>query len=459
MIINNRLQKYILCFLIILFSIICVYNISSSPFKDWDESRHIVNALQMMDSGNFIVNWWGSSPDMWNLKPPVSFWTIILFSATLGKSLLTLRMASIVSGVLLVSICSYLAARRYGYVSAIIFMLLVLSCRQMMMEHGFRTADPDSVYLLFSIVSVIYLSMGYSVKNISLAALLISLAFLTKSWHALSFGFAFITAYTYMLRYNGITTKLVLIPLTCFFLPIIMWLSIRYQYDGFVFIKKMIDYDLLHRSSSQIEGHRSNAWFYINALFSNYLSVMIAFISSLTISLLRNGFKKTFSYDIVILIVTIVTLITFFTLAETRLSWYGYPHTLLLCFTSAILFSKIKKPWVLLLLVLLPMSLFQIKKTINKASDNFAPDYYKQLSLIKSDNNNDINIHIPNDTSQSERAAIMVYGGFSQRKIKYNSSDRNYYLFSRNNSKVDNVSPACEILSSGEFISIFKCIR
>ncbi|HHL8227539.1 TPA: hypothetical protein ACP62L_004954, partial [Escherichia coli] len=46
------------------------YNINNSRFADWDESRHIVSALQMLQSGNYIVNKWGAAVDMWNLKPP-----------------------------------------------------------------------------------------------------------------------------------------------------------------------------------------------------------------------------------------------------------------------------------------------------------------------------------------------------------------------------------------------------
>lgn len=452
---KNPIQKYILFSLVTLFSIACLYNINYSPLNDWDESRHIVSALQMIGSGNFIVNWWDSSPDMWNLKPPVSFLSIVGFSKLFGNSLLTLRMASISSGIVLVSLCSYIAVKRYGYLSAIAFMLLVLSCHNIITSHGFRTADPDSVYLLFAISSVIVLSIGYNVKNISLAALLISFSFLTKSWHALSFGFVFILSYAYMFRSNGFKIKSILIPMLCFFSPIMIWLSIRYQYDGFVFLQQMIDYDLLHRSSSQIEGHYSSPWFYIKELFHSFLLVMIAFISSLIISLVTNGFKKTFSYDIIVLITSISTLIILFTLSGTRLPWYGYPHTLLICFTSAALFSKSKKSWIIITFILLPSSLIQVNKTIKEVSHYVIPDFYNQLSIINNEDN--LNIYIPSSISQSERAAIMIYGDFTQNQIKYNGSDNEYYLFYRNSSEDNQSSSGCRIISSSKNINIYRC--
>jgi len=441
--------------LTILFLILCTYNINVSRFTDWDESRHIVSALQMLEDGNYIVNKWVSSVDMWNLKPPISFWSLVISSKFFGNSLITMRVPSIISGMVLFILCSYILKTKYNKIASIVFMLLMLSCGRLITNHSFRTADPDAIYLLLIVSAVVTLSLGHSTKKISTAALLVSLAFLTKSWHASSIGFAFITAYLYQLKEKELNIKSFIYPAICIFTPIVIWLIARYQYDGFEFIKKMIDYDLLHRSSTQIEGHITSKWFYFDILYTNYWLLLYAFASSFAVSIYSNGIKKTFTYDVNILIVSIFTLFMFFTLAQTRLSWYGHPHTLLMCYATALLYGKSKKSWVIVLFLIFPASTLQLNASLKEISSYKLPDLYYQLSMINE--KKDYPINISSKVSQSERATLMVYGGFSQPQIITTSKDKYYYLLEKKENLLNKKDLNCKLLSSGQKENIFIC--
>ena len=209
------------------------YNINNSRFADWDESRHIVSALQMLQSGNYIVNKWGAAVDMWNLKPPVSFWSLVITSKIFGISLITMRIPSILSGMLLFAICAYSLNKRYNFIASLCFMLLFISCSELIAYHSFRSADPDAIELntnqlvyieIVFVLSVVILSFNCKTRNIAFAAFLVSLAFLTKSWHALSIGFAFITAYFYQVKDRNLNFKSFIFPIICNMIIHLCWI-------------------------------------------------------------------------------------------------------------------------------------------------------------------------------------------------------------------------------------------
>ena len=57
---------------------LCFRCLDVAYVSSWDEARHGISAYEMMQNGNYIVNTFGYEPDYWNLKPPLSFYGIIL---------------------------------------------------------------------------------------------------------------------------------------------------------------------------------------------------------------------------------------------------------------------------------------------------------------------------------------------------------------------------------------------
>ncbi len=76
--ISNKHKKIIFWLLaalaIILIFLNFFWNVGKEPVARWDEARHIVSAIEVLQTGNFLVNTYLSNPDYWNVKPPLSIW-------------------------------------------------------------------------------------------------------------------------------------------------------------------------------------------------------------------------------------------------------------------------------------------------------------------------------------------------------------------------------------------------
>ena len=42
--------------------------------RNWDEARHSISACEMLDTGNYIVNTFNYTTDLWNVKPVLAFY-------------------------------------------------------------------------------------------------------------------------------------------------------------------------------------------------------------------------------------------------------------------------------------------------------------------------------------------------------------------------------------------------
>ena len=62
------LLSFSICFLLF-------YNLGNNSVENWDEARHGISAYEMLKNDNYMINTFNYTPDLWNLKPPLSFWT------------------------------------------------------------------------------------------------------------------------------------------------------------------------------------------------------------------------------------------------------------------------------------------------------------------------------------------------------------------------------------------------
>lgn len=89
---KNRIQRLLnfqnvalivfstISFITLLF--ILFHNLGNNAIADWDEARHGINAYEMLRSNNWIISTYQYEPDLWNLKPPFSYYLIALFNFT-----------------------------------------------------------------------------------------------------------------------------------------------------------------------------------------------------------------------------------------------------------------------------------------------------------------------------------------------------------------------------------------
>ena len=358
------LPKYTTCIIYLLLILIALYlcfgKLDVASLQHWDEARHGVNAYEMLKNNNFIVNTYNYENDYFNLKPPLSYWGIILGFKIFGVSIFSMRFYSAASLFLTFIIVAYYMHKKYGKIASISSMMLFISCSDLFFRHAGRNADADALFiLLFTLAMLFMLHSPKHPRFIYACGFLFSLAFLTKSWHALlmlAIGGLFFV-------FSALWKKLKAINYILFFLcsfgPIAFWAYIRYQYDGMAFLGQMFGVDVTQRISDSA-GHNTGYSFFTKYLL-NYLPTlfMIFAIILLLIYLIYNK-KIKYSVDMLGFLLWAAVPLIIYDLSHTYYYWYIFPVYIPLIMTTGILLQKLynlfaEKQKIFCFIILLPI--------------------------------------------------------------------------------------------------------
>ena len=163
------------------------------PVQIWDEARLAINALEMRNSGNWLVPTFHGEIDLWNLKPPLATWLAALSMDILGINELALRLPSLLAAIL-TTFAVFLFTRRVSNdrVAAMLAAVVLLGTGGFVEVHVARTADPDSLLVLFLTLTAFALFFALEKlggrrgrKWLFLSAAAFSCAILTKGAAAL----------------------------------------------------------------------------------------------------------------------------------------------------------------------------------------------------------------------------------------------------------------------------------
>lgn len=156
---NKNLKKVLYVIVIIVLfgtlTYLLFHNLDKGELQDWDEARHGVNAYEMQKEGNYVVTTYNYQVDYWNLKPPISEYFIILGYKLFGFNLLGLRFFSAFAMLVCAGICSVFAYRKIGKMGALWIMVGFIITSPLLLYHCARSGDADSLFILFSTISII----------------------------------------------------------------------------------------------------------------------------------------------------------------------------------------------------------------------------------------------------------------------------------------------------------------
>ncbi len=346
--INSFIEKYYFIFftlIMIVIGYICFKNLGALPVQDWDEARHGVSAYEMFKNNEYVVNTYNYTNDYWNLKPPMSFWAIIMFFKIFGVSIFSMRLYSAVSMFITICIVGLFIKKRYGRLESLISLFLFAASSPLYLSHMGRSGDADAMFVLFFTLSM--LSMMYiekTKKALYFSGFFFSLAFLTKSWHA----FSIVAIGGLFLIFSGEIRKLKIRQwiafMASFVVPILGWIVARVYKDGTYFLTEMVRYDLLERSKNPLEGHTGSVWFYFKSMLDSNRVLMITLIVIMAVSLILHYRNiKIKEYDTIALILWIVVPLAVFTYAKTKIAWYILPIYIPLYIVAARAIGKIIK--------------------------------------------------------------------------------------------------------------------
>lgn len=325
---HSREALFALCFasLVCIAAFLCFYKLDRAAIANWDEARHGVNAYEMLQGGNPAVNTYAYAPDMYNLKPPLVTWAIALGYRLFGYNELGLRFFSALSLFCTILLIAVYTLKHYGKTASLccLFISLCYSC--LYFDHWGRSGDPDAIYILFFTLSM--LSMSYIPQKpqaLYAAGFFFSLAFLSKSFHALSIVaigglFLLLTGTFFRLR-----PRQWFLFLCSSFLPIFAWAAFRFvQPDGPAFFRQMIGYDLLRRSGEALEGHPGGLLYYVD--FFRQKPDFFACICLCCYGLAqRTASSQPLSARAQTLLLWFTVTFLCISFPRTKISWYAYP--------------------------------------------------------------------------------------------------------------------------------------
>lgn len=121
------------------------------PILLWDESRNIVNALEMNRAGFGLVTTYEARPDLWNTKPPLMIWLMTASVRLFGASEWALRLPSMVATVGTLLIVLLFVRRTTGSLATgVLAVAFIMLSPSSFGEHSGRVADYDAVMIFFT---------------------------------------------------------------------------------------------------------------------------------------------------------------------------------------------------------------------------------------------------------------------------------------------------------------------
>ena len=172
-------------------SVILWLKVDYLPIRLWDEARNAVNAIEMHQSGDWLVRTFNNQPETYNLKPPLLTWLQAACLSLFGYTEIAIRFPSILASIatlFLVFLFVYKETRSVSF--AFLSAGITATSSGFYGEHVGRFGDHDAL-LVFFCTLLFYAFWQYQKTNknswLYISGLAICLGILTKSISILLF--------------------------------------------------------------------------------------------------------------------------------------------------------------------------------------------------------------------------------------------------------------------------------
>ena len=245
-------------------------DLAPDPIALWDESRNIINALEMRRTGLSLVTTFQFEPDLWNTKPPLLIWLMAGSVALFGPTETALRLPSAVAALATLLVVIAWTRRATGSLPAALgaAAILVLS-PGFFAVHGARTADYDAllVFCTTTYLALLYfeiLKRRPSAKLLAAAGLAVAAAVMTKSIAGLlpGLGVALFMLLTRRLPRLWANRAYLLMALVAALPPLLFFALREAAAPGY--LAAVLSNDTVGRFIDSQVGRYEPAWFYLN---------------------------------------------------------------------------------------------------------------------------------------------------------------------------------------------------
>ena len=322
-------RRFIIPFI---FIVLCYFplflQLDSLPLRLYDEARRGVNAMEMLENGNWIVTHYNGQPDMWGTKPPLLIWLQAICMKIFGYNELAVRLPSALAG-LATAILLFIFSNRIlkspfiGYFS----ILVLLTCEGYVTgAHSVRKGDFDALLTLWTTAYTLffyYFLESKDKKYFYLSCIAIILSVLTKSVAGL-FMLPGLLLYTIYKKefLNILRSKHTYFGILLGMFFIAGFYILRDALNP-GYLEQVWQNELGGRYFDELEEQGQSALFYLQKLYQLDFSYWIWFIPfGLIIGLLSKGRLKDLT---VLLSINITILLLVISNSQTKLVWYDMP--------------------------------------------------------------------------------------------------------------------------------------
>jgi 4-amino-4-deoxy-L-arabinose transferase-like glycosyltransferase len=302
-----------------------------APLHLWDESRQAVNALEMLENGNWLVTHYQGEPDLWNTKPPLLIWLQVLCFKIFGVGVLGVRLPSALAGLattlLLFFFCkNYLKNQLLGFCSA----LVLLTTQGFISNHVTRTGDYDSLLTLWTTLTV-FLFFAWinsthprqKKKLIYASALSVTAAVMTKS----IMGFVLLPPLLLFLIWKKQIRVLFTSPhfygAVSIFLTIVLGYYFLRENQNPGYLEAVLENDIRGRYFETQEGNNRSTFFHMRKIYEERFVPWLYF---LPLGFLATFFAKQTTKEFVrLLFFSGAFFLLVISFSKTNLIWYDVP--------------------------------------------------------------------------------------------------------------------------------------
>ena len=311
-----------LCCLLMVCVLLLFDNLGVSQVRWADESRHGVNAYEMLRNREFLVSTYRDEVDYWNLKPPLSMYGIMAGYQLFGYNAFGLRAYSAGSMLVTMVILALWTKKRFGSIASLGTLLFLMASPLVYGDHFARFGDADALMALFYVIGLLcMLECPKDIRWLYGSALCFGFAFMAKSWHAAlipitCLAFVCVTGDIKKLKWHQYL-------LLIFFglLPVLPWAIARFLYDGLDFFIPMFTTDVVTRATSVHEMHQGEWWYYLAVLLKDPAVLLSGVLCA--IAFIRKLLRRTQLHaDVWGLALWVAVPLVLYSLCVSKLEWY-----------------------------------------------------------------------------------------------------------------------------------------
>lgn len=279
----------------------------------------------MVQNGNYLVPSINGMVDHLNDKPPLFFWSQIIFIKLIGYNELAVRRPSAICGALTVILVFSFITKHFSFSFGLFAALVLCSIKGFVTFHSSRTGDMD-VMLTLGITGFIFHFYNYikkkTTKYLIYSLLFFLFAFFTKSI-IVFFTIPAILIWVISKERNILKDAKIWLGIIAVMLAITSYILIRSKYEAGYFSGHMLDY--LLKFKQPFYATHDHPWdFYINNFYNDRFA---HFFLLLPLALLLSTREKSIELKYFIQYISLIAFvfITILSLSPTKCFWYDVP--------------------------------------------------------------------------------------------------------------------------------------